>query len=471
MNNKPALLFILVSLSALILAVAFGLLASFDFVSSSPLLAWLPFQKLRPLHVNLAVAWIFAAAISGIYYYIKGNDKLKYIHLSLFSLTGIAIIATYLAGIFGGREYFEFHPLFVFPIIICWLLFALIYFKNIPKKISKAPVYIWMWSTGIIFFLFTYVESNLWIFSYFNNNIVKELTVQWKAYGALVGSWNMLVYGTALYVMEKISGDKQYSRSNISFMLFFLGLTNLMFGWAHHLYFVPAGKWIRITGYAISMTELLLLGKIIWNWRKNIINSGKHSHLLSFKFLSSADLWILINLIVAISISVPAINVYTHGTFITAAHAMGSTIGINTMILFSSLIFILHKENVNQLERKRKLITTGLRILNISLFVFFISLIVAGLVKGIMTYSDVKFTNNEVLSAIRPYYLIFITAGIGVFTGIIMIAFQLIKITLKSVSKTNNKEENTKIKFSNKIIENDLDTAGEIILQQQPGQN
>lgn len=471
MNNKPALLFTLVSLVSLLIAIIIGLLASIDFISATPLFSWLPFQKLRPLHVTLAVAWIFAAATGGIYYYIKGSNKLKYVHLILFVLTGTTIIISYFAGIFGGREYFEFHPLFAFPIILCWLIFGFNFFRNIPTTISKAPVYIWMWSTGIIFFLFTYIESNLWIFSYFNSNIVKELTVQWKAYGALVGSWNMLVYGTALYIMEKISDDKKYSRSNLAFAIFFLGLTNLMFGWAHHIYFVPAGKWIRITGYAISMTELILLGKIIWNWRKILINSRKVSHILSFKFLSSADLWILINLVLAIAISVPAINVYTHGTLITAAHAMGSTIGINTMILFSSIIFIIHKENEIQLEKRRKIITTGLRILNVSLFVFLISLVTAGFVKGMMTYSGEIFTNNQIISAIKPFYIVFISAGTGLLTGIVIIASQLISLLLRNFSELKANEKKVKLNSKNKLFGNEPKVIRNALPQQPLNQN
>jgi nitric oxide reductase subunit B len=440
MNNKPALLFILTSLAALLLAIFFGLIASLDFISASPLISWLPFQKLRPIHVSLAIAWIFAASTGGIYFYIKGKNSLRYIHLWLFIITGVGIIISYFAGIFGGREYWEFHPAFILPIIICWIFFGFNFFNNLKQKNEKVPVYIWMWSTGIIFFFFTYLEANLWIFSYFNENIVRDLTVQWKAYGALVGSWNMLVYGTALYLLEKISGEKKYSASTLAYSLFFLGLINLMFGWAHHIYFVPAAKWIRITGYAISMTELIILGRLIWMWRQNLTNSRKHSHIFSFNFLSAADAWILINITLAIAISIPAVNVYSHGTLITAAHAMGSTIGINTMILLASIVYIVSRLNIRELYNKRKIINSGFILLNASLFVFFVSLTIAGLVKGMMTYSGERFTNNEVMSAIKPYYYVIIASGAGLVIGITLIALPLSVIITKSILGRKNKK-------------------------------
>lgn len=60
-----------------------------------------------------------------------------------------------------------------------------------------------MWLTGLFFFLFTYMESYLWLFPYFRNNVINDMTVQWKSYGSMVGSWNMLIYGCSIFLMEK----------------------------------------------------------------------------------------------------------------------------------------------------------------------------------------------------------------------------------------------------------------------------
>ena len=39
-----------------------------------------------------------------------------------------------------------------------------------------------------------------------------------------------------------------------------------MFGWAHHTYLVPSETWIRTFAYFVSMTELYIFGKIIWDY-------------------------------------------------------------------------------------------------------------------------------------------------------------------------------------------------------------
>ena len=110
------------------------------------------------------------------------------IQLAIFLISVIVILASYCFGVFGGREYWEFHPLLALPIATGWLLFIINFIMSLGK-IRNQPVYVWMWLTGLFFFLFTFVESYLWIFPYFRNHVVNDMTIQWKSYGSMVGSW------------------------------------------------------------------------------------------------------------------------------------------------------------------------------------------------------------------------------------------------------------------------------------------
>jgi nitric oxide reductase subunit B len=416
--------FILLGLLALIASLMFGALASFKFLYPDFLEA-LPFYKIRPIHVSLAVSWIFLAAVGGIYYYLQEFSRLRLFSISaaswhfwIFLITGLAIVASYAAGKFGGREYWEFPPVLSLPIFLSWILFGVNYFKTVRQKRTAWPIYYWMWGTGIVFFFFTFAESYLWLFPYFRENMVREIMVQWKSFGSLVGSWNMLVYGTAIFIMEKISGEEGMSQSKLAFSLYFLGLFNLMFGWAHHAYPVPSAEWVRTAAYFVSMTELVLLGKIIWDWRRSLSTYRRYQHRHAFRFLIAADFWIFINLILGLIISVPAANLITHGTQVTVAHAMGTTIGINTMILLASVYFIV--EEKFGLEWNSRLIVpvrAGFWLANGSLLVFFTSLVAAGLGRG--TYAGDSFF--EMTQSITPYLLVFAGSGLGLMVGLWLI--------------------------------------------------
>ncbi|MCB0803915.1 MAG: cbb3-type cytochrome c oxidase subunit I [Flavobacteriales bacterium] len=424
MKNNQGFPFLIAGILALGLGMLIGTLAAFQFIIPD-FFELLPFFKSRPLHVSLVVSWIFLCAIGGIYYYLPTycrlplfSSRLVKAHFIIFIATGLAIITSYLLGKFGGREYWEFPPILSIPIIVSWVLFGVNFFKTVFRKKGKWPVYLWMWATGIVFFFITYLEANLWLIPFFGDNIVREITIQWKAYGALVGSWNMLVYGTAIFLMEMISKNSSLAKSNMSYFLYFLGLTNLMFGWAHHTYLVPSAPWIRYFAYGISMTELFILAKIIWDWKSSLSNALKFKHHIAYKFLLSSEIWIFLNLILALLISIPAINLFTHGTHITVAHSMGSTIGINSMILLASLFFIIQENSEKAIGSN--VLKTGIWLANISLLVFWISLIGAGYLKGTLSFgSDLTF--QEIMEKLSPYLISFGIAGICLFIGMCVI--------------------------------------------------
>jgi len=458
-SDKTAKAFLLLSISYLLLGLLLGVIGGLQYILPPFLKEQLAFQKTRPLHVYLVISWIFTAAQAGLYYYLPriANRPLywqqgAWIHFYLHTAVSVFIVSSFFLGYFGGREYLEFPPLLGAVIMLSWVPFAINFFFTLKPDYKNAPVYIWSWSTGILFFFITLSESYLWLLDYFHTNIVRDVTVQWKALGSMVGSWNMLVYGTGMYVMEKMSGDNKANRSPLAFFFYFLGLTNLMFNWGHHTYIVPAAPWVKTVAYVISMTELLILGFIIMQWRKTMTQARKNYHNISYRLLSYADIWIFLNLTLAIAISVPSWNYYTHGTHITVAHAMGTTIGINTMLLFASVFYIIQKENNPVFEKSKPQISWGILITNISLLLFWGSLLGSGLLK-----ISAKL-NNEVFASImqksQPWFKLFAYSGIAIFLGLFLLIYTAYK-TLAANSKKNHliEEELVTIQSANKVAE------------------
>lgn len=458
-SDKTAKAFLLLSASYLAIGLLMGIIGGLQYIMPSFLKEQLSFQKTRPLHVYLVISWIFTAAQGGLYYYLPriANKTLYWlqgarIQFYLHTTVSVFIVSCFFLGYFGGREYLEFPPLLGAVIILSWVTFAINFFFTLKPDYKNAPVYIWSWSTGILFFFITLSESYLWLFEYFHSNIIRDVTVQWKALGSMVGSWNMLVYGTGMYVMEKLSGDNKANRSPLAFFFYFLGLTNLMFNWGHHTYIVPAAPWVKTVAYVISMTELLILGFIILQWRKTMTQARKNYHNISYRLLSFADIWIFLNLTLAIAISVPSWNYYTHGTHITVAHAMGTTIGINTLLLFASIFYIIQKENKSVFEKNKPLINRGILITNISLLLFWSSLLGSGLVKISGKLNNESFAT--IMQKCQPWFKLFAYSGIAIFLGLFLLIFSAYK-TLAGNYKTNHlsEEEPVTIQSANKWAE------------------
>ncbi len=416
------------ALFLLSVTLIFGLIGALQYLFPGLMKAQLSFEKVRPIHVTSAVFWIIFTAIATVYSYVSETSKsqisIKLMNIQFYMLasTIIIILVTYILGIFGGREYWEFHPLLAIPVGLSWLIFIYNVFSAHFRS-QKKPVYIWMWLTGAAFFLFTFIESYLWLIPFFRTNIVTDMTVQWKSYGSMVGCWNMLIYGSSIYLMDKISGTTDYSHSKTGFLLYFLGLFNLMFNWGHHIYTLPTPHYVQYISYAVSMTELLLLGRIIYLWRASVSTAKKNFHIYSYRFLLSADLWIFLTLLLAILMSIPAINVYTHGTHITVAHTMGATIGINTFLLLAFIFDVF--------KIKEKISATRLNfafiLANTSLFIFWVALISAGVLKAHWQMTENSQSFSEMMQQLRPAFIIFFVGGIGLATAFFMIINKIIK--------------------------------------------
>ena len=431
-KNPIPKFFIYCGLTLLGLGMVFGIMGGLQYVIPEFLKESFSFVKTRPLHVSSVVFWIMFSAMGGVLTYLQEHTGkrifsivLLKIQFALFTVTIPLILISYCLGIFGGREYWEYPPQLSLPIILAWICFLINFFLSIGS-FKKQPVYVWMWLTGICFFLFTFLESYLWIFPYFRNSVVNDMTIQWKSYGSMVGSWNMLIYGCSIFLMDKISGDKNYSHSRLAFALYFTGLFNLLFNWGHHIYTLPTHSFIKQISYGVSMTELVILGGIIFQWKKSETTAQKYYFKHSYRFLAAADVWIFLNLILAILMSVPAINVYTHGTHITVAHAMGTTIGINTMLLLAVSYDTL-SDTCQSFDSYKKITTVGFWTANSSLLLFWISLIIAGILKSKWQMSQAQLPFGIMMESLRPFFIIFFMAGCTLMCGIMATIYPLVK--------------------------------------------
>ena len=221
----------------------------------------------------------------------------------------------------------------------------------------------------------------------------------------------------------------------MAFLLYFTGLFNLLFNWGHHIYTLPTYPFIKHTSYAVSMTELFILGRIIWQWKSSVTTAQKYFHHTSYRFLLAADAWVFLTLALAIAMSVPAINLYTHGTHITVAHTMGATIGINSFLLLAFASDILQHTCMPAAQNK-KWFRCGYLLANGSLLLFWLSLITAGILKARWQMSDTPVPFSSMMLKLRPCFIVFFVSGAGICTGLLLIIYPLVKNQVTCMYKT-----------------------------------
>lgn len=340
------------ALVALATALMAGSLAVFYYVPGvGEMLAaqGINFTTLRPVHTTFAAIWIFLGGLAAVHRYMQDHggpmrraERIRVgVQISLWALAGVGILITLGAGIFSGREYMGFHPAFSLAILGGWLLFAWNFFRVVGPGFWRKPVYITMWGVGTIFFIVTFAEQHLWLLQGVFADPIMDVRIQWKANGTLVGSFNLFVYGSLIYLGEKISGDDRYGHSRMAYALFGVGLLNSFTNYGHHTYHLPQSAWVNWISFLVSMAEIVILWRVVVDIARTVKRRGPAAPNATKTFLTAAKWWTGMMLFSALLISIPPLNALIHGTHAVMGHAMGAEIGIDSMALFAVVCFIL----------------------------------------------------------------------------------------------------------------------------------
>ena len=102
---------------------------------------------------------------------------------------------------------------------------------------------------------------------------------------------------------------------------------------------------------------------------------------------------------------------------------MGATIGINSFLLLSFIFDVFKiKEKISA-----KRFTFAYFTVNISLFVFWVALLTAGVLKADWQMHHPEIPFAEMMKKLRPAFMVFFVSGIGLATGFYIIIYKIIK--------------------------------------------
>lgn len=341
------------ALACVVFGMFGGVLAVLHYVPEvSPAMteAGLGMTKLRPLHTTAISLWIYGAAVAVIYHYLAGRgsglgrDDLRrfWFHTACWIAAAAGIVVTLALGVSSGREYVGFHPAFSALLLAGWLAFAWTFVKRLRLGFWREPVYLYFWTVGVLYFIYTFTEWHAYLLPWVHEHPIRDLQLQWKACGTLVGSFNFLVYGSLIYVAEKVTNDRRYAQSGTAFLLFGVGCLNSFTNYAHHTYHVPQSHLVKWIAFVVSMLEILILLRLLYDIGRSLRGhgGGAAAHP-AVRFMTSAKWWTAAMLLVAIAISVPHWNSIIHGTHVVTGHAIGTMLGIDSMVLFAGVTFLL----------------------------------------------------------------------------------------------------------------------------------
>ena len=400
------------------------------------------FTVLRPLHTTFVAAFIFLGGVAVVHRYfedvagpVTSGERFRLrAQVILWAIAGVGIAGSLLAGVFSGREYMGFHPIFSVPILLGWMLFAWNFVRHLGRGVLGRPVYVTMWTVGVFFFMYTFMEQHAWLIPGVFSDPIVDMRVQWKATGTLVGSFNLFVYGALYFVGCKLSGDERYAHSNLAYALFAVGLINSFTNFGHHTYHLPQSDGVKWISFIISMTEVILLFRVVSDIAAMVRARGSAVTDATQLFINAAKWWTGFILATSVLISIPPLNALIHGTTVVMGHGMGAEIGIDGMALFAAICWMLgerlrrrgHDDSIFRTPRMRRQVI-GLNIGAAGLIGW---LSFSGILTGVRRYDGLA--PPEWLTACSHYVL----AAIGVITAWYLANLLHVWLSLLFIRKT-----------------------------------
>lgn len=339
----------LIAIAVTLVAGLLGALYTIPSLAPSFQSVGIDLRQLRPIHTTFASAWIFLGGVAVVHRWLQdyggtptAGDRLRMrIQIVSWALAGAGILVTISIGIGSGREYVGFHPVFSALILLGWICYAWNFFRVAGPNFFSRPLYMTMWGVGMLFFIVTFVEQHLYLIPAIFENPLQDLQVQWKATGTLVGAFNLFVYGSIIYIGERISRDPSYGHSKVAYALFGVGLLNSFTNFAHHTYHLPQDIVVKWISFVVSMTEIIILCRAMIDLLRVFRATDRIEFCAARGSFAASKYWSVFILFTAVLISIPPLNAIIHGTYAVTGHAMGATIGIDTMVLIGAIVWIL----------------------------------------------------------------------------------------------------------------------------------
>jgi len=342
-SQKVAYWFFALSMLLIVLQIVYGFIMGFAHMGYDGLHDWIPFNAARATHNNLLVVWLLSGFMGAAYYIIPEEAqqelvsvKLAYIQLITFALVGVVAVIGFHFGWYEGRKFLEIPRPLDYLVVINVLTFLGIIIATLFKgKVQSTTAMVL--TMGLVFAALLYLPGMIW----FDNQALDSFFRWWVVHLWVEGVWELIMGGILAYLLIKLTG---VDREVIEKWLYaIVGLTFLsgILGTGHHYYYIGAPEyWLVIGGIFSALEPLAFLAMALFAINMYRKGGRKHPNQTAIYWtLGSAIVSFAGAGLLGLAHTLPQVNMYTHGTLVTAMHGHLAFWGAYGMIVFAMIAY------------------------------------------------------------------------------------------------------------------------------------
>ena len=342
-TQKIAYWFFVAALALLGLQIVYGFIMGFARIGQDVLHEWIPFNTARAVHTNLLVVWLLCGFMGAAHYIIPEEaDRelewpwLAWIQLISLLLVGVAAVVCYHFNIWEGRKFLEIPRPLDFLVVVNVLMFL----ANIGVTLWKGTRYtttslvLYM---GLLFAALLYLPGMLQV----KNQTVDSFYRWWVVHLWVEGVWELIMGGILAYLLIKLTGvDREVIEK---WLYIIVGLTFLsgILGTGHHYYYIGTPRyWLWIGGIFSALEPLAFLGMAIFALAMSKKGGRKHPNQIALTWSLGCAVMSFVGAgFLGMAHTLPQINMYTHGTLVTAMHGHLAFWGAYAMIVLAMIAY------------------------------------------------------------------------------------------------------------------------------------
>lgn len=428
-TQKIAYWFFLSALGLLALQIVYGFIMGFAHMGMDGLHDFIPFNTARAVHTNLLVCWLLLGFMGAAYYIIPEESqrelyspKLAYIQLISFLAVGVTAIIAYHFNWWEGRKFLEIpRPLdYLVVVNVLAFLFNILMTLFTGKRQTTTSLVLAM---GLLFSALLYLPGMIW----FDSQTLDSFYRWYVVHLWVEGVWELIMGGILAFLLIKITGvDREVIEK---WLYVIVGLTFLsgILGTGHHYYYIGAPSyWLWIGGIFSALEPLAFLAMALFALNMYRKGEKKHPNKTALNWTLGAAITSFVGAgLLGAAHTLPNVNLYTHGTLVTAMHGHMAFWGAYAMIVIAIISYAMPNLTGRKLYNN-SISQYAFWLSNIGMIGMTVAFGVAGVAQVYLErILGVDFMETQ--KEIEPHFLVLVLTATGFATGVTLYIINFFK--------------------------------------------
>ena len=342
-SQRVSYLFFATSMLLFVLQLVFGFIMAFAHMGYDVLHEIIPFNAARTTHLNLLVFWLLSGFMGAAYYIVPEeadreihSEKLAVVQWAGLVIVGVTAVIGFQFGWWEGRKFLEIPRPLDYLVVVDVLLFIYI----VGRTALSAPRFT---TTGSVLLLGLTAAALLYLpgMITFKSQVMDSYFRWWVVHLWVEGVWELIMGGILSFLLIKLTGvDRELIEKWLYVIIGFTFLSGIL-GTGHHYYYIGAPEyWLLIGGVFSALEPLAFLGMAIYAVSMARRGGMKHPNRIALFWTVGCGVMSFVGAgFLGFAHTLPQVNLWTHGTIVTAMHGHMAFWGAYAMLVMAMITY------------------------------------------------------------------------------------------------------------------------------------